>query len=224
MDILILAIIAVVIIVRLKNQLGNVDEEERAEIKKQMHQKMQNIQKDIMGQAQEAVKKVQEIHEKSETFKNQLTTGLDDLSRQNLDKILKKTNITLDFFITGAKSAFEMTLKAFCENDLAMLKQLLSEKIYLGFEKSIQHRQNLGQKLVTNLISIKNVEIAKVDIAGSEAIIKLKFTSKQINYVQDQNGNLIEGSKEEINELDDIWTFKKDMTSTNPNWIIFSTN
>ena len=224
MDILILAIIAFVIIFRMKSQLGNVDEEEKAAVKKKLHQKMQQIQKEVMGQAHEAVKKVSEIKEKNELVKNQLTASLDDLSEENLDKILKKSNLTLDHFITGAKSAFEMILKAFSENDLTILKQLLSNKIYLGFEKSIQHRQNLGQKLVTNLIAIKNVEISKVDISGNDAIIKINFTSKQINYIKDQNGNVIDGSKEDINELTDVWTFKKDLTSENPNWIIFSTN
>lgn len=224
MDILILAIIAFVIIFRLKNQLGNVDEEEQANIKKKLHKKIQEIQKDILNETQEAVKKVVDIDKKNESVKNQLTISLDDLSKKNLDNILKKSNLTLDFFITGAKSAFEMTLKAFCENDLTSLKRLLSNKIYTGFEQSIQHRQNLGQKLVTNLISIKNVEVYSVDLIGNDATIKIKFTSKQINYVQDQSGNLIDGSKEDINELDDIWTFKKDLTSSNPNWIIFSTN
>jgi len=224
MDILILAIIAFVIIFRLKSQLGNVDEEEKMAVKKKLHEKMRAIQKDILNQTQETVKKVSDISEKNEEVKNQLTASLDALSKENLGKVLKKSNITLDFFIEGAKSAFEMTLKAFCANNLDTLKQLLSAKIYSGFEKSIEHRQNLGQKLVTNLISIKNVEIVKVDIAGSDAVVKLRITSKQINYVQDQNDNLIDGSKEDINELDDVWSFKKDLSSPNPNWIIFSTN
>ncbi|MBL6665060.1 MAG: Tim44 domain-containing protein [Rickettsiales bacterium] len=223
-DILILAAIAFVILFKLKNQLGNVNDGEKEEIKKKLHSKMQEIQKEIMNQTQEAVKKASEINQKSESVKNQLTSNLDDLSKKQLDKILKKSNITLEFFINGAKSAFEMTLKAFSENDLQTLKQLLSDKIYSSFEQSINHRQNLGQKLTTNLIAIKNVEIIKVDLVGDEATIKLNFTSKQINYIQDQSNNLIDGSKEEINELNDIWTFKKNISSENPNWTIFSTN
>lgn len=223
-DILILAIIACVILFKLKNQLGNVDDSEREAVKKKMQSKMREIQKEIMNQTEAVVKKASEEYEKSEAVKNQLTANLDDLSKKQLDKILKKSNMTLDFFISGAKSAFEMTLKAFSQNDLKTLKQLLSEKIYSSFEKSIQHRQNLGQKLVTNLISIKNVEVAKVDLAGDEATIKLNFSSKQINYIQDANDNFIEGSKDEISELQDVWTFKRNLSSQNPNWIIFSTN
>jgi len=35
---------------------------------------------------------------------------------------------------------------------------------------------------------------------------------------------VIEGSKTEIVQVNDIWTFKKDLTSSNPNWVIIATN
>jgi predicted lipid-binding transport protein (Tim44 family) len=56
------------------------------------------------------------------------------------------------------------------------------------------------------------------------ASIVVKFVSKQINYVVDKDGNIITGRKDEISEVTDIWTFKRDVTSANPNWLISATN
>jgi predicted lipid-binding transport protein (Tim44 family) len=58
----------------------------------------------------------------------------------------------------------------------------------------------------------------------NNASIVIKFVSKQINYICDKEEKIIEGKKDEINEITDIWTFKKDLTSPNPNWIINSTS
>lgn len=225
MDLIILAAIACFILFRLKNQIGQVDDNEKNLIKKKLDAKIKEIHKEIIKQTQDQINNSQDFIKKDQEVKNQILANLDELSKNNLNKILKKSNISLDFFMNGAKSAFEMVLDAFSKNDLTTLQPLLSAKIFEGFEKSIKHRQTLGQKLVTNLISIKNVEITKVDLVGSEAAIKISFLSKQINYIQDQNNDsLISGSKEEIKELHDVWTFKKDLNSTNPNWLVVSTN
>ena len=223
MDLIILAAIAIFILLKLKNQIGIVDPQEQELLKKKLQEKMQKMQEEILQKEQKNQTKASAPKESA--IKDQSILGLDDLSQKNLEKILSKTNMTLDYFVDGSKSAFEMTLKAFSGNDASTLKSLLAPKILKGFEDSISHRQNLGQKLVTNLISIKNAQIKKIDLIGNEASIKMTFISKQINYIIDQNSDkIIEGSREEIKELSDSWTYTKNLDDQNPNWIITSTN
>jgi predicted lipid-binding transport protein (Tim44 family) len=55
------------------------------------------------------------------------------------------------------------------------------------------------------------------------AVVVISFVSKQINYITDKDSKIIEGRKDEIRELNDVWTFKKDINATNKNWVISST-
>jgi predicted lipid-binding transport protein (Tim44 family) len=54
-------------------------------------------------------------------------------------------------------------------------------------------------------------------------LITVKFSSEQINFLTNMSGKVIEGSKEEVNDVTDVWTFKKDTQSNNPNWFVSST-
>jgi predicted lipid-binding transport protein (Tim44 family) len=56
------------------------------------------------------------------------------------------------------------------------------------------------------------------------SLLKCSITSKQINYVSDKEQKIIEGKKDEISEINDIWTFKKDIKSPNPNWLVSATS
>jgi predicted lipid-binding transport protein (Tim44 family) len=120
--------------------------------------------------------------------------------------------------------AFEMVINAFSKEDYDTLKILLSENLYEGFKKSIDDRKANNQALTTNLISINECEIKSALLIDNMASIVLKINSKQINYILDKQQNLIHGSKEEIHDVNDIWTFKKNIKDNNPNWIIFATS
>lgn len=220
MDILFLAIVAIYIFMKLKSQLGNVDEEEKKSIRAKLDSRMQEIQKEVVRQAKEVIN---QANSENILTKNQLTSGLDISSKKALDEILQKSNITLDFFVEGAKSAFEMILTAFAKGDLETLKSLLSPEIFNSFQSAIKEREVNKQKLTTNLISIKNVEISQVSLNENLAIIKLNIFSKQINYVCNENNEVISGVKDQINEMSDSWTFSRDINSVNPNWQIIAT-
>ncbi|MBM5782179.1 MAG: Tim44 domain-containing protein, partial [Pelagibacterales bacterium] len=162
--------------------------------------------------------------EKEKSEEEKLLQNLDHKSKESFSKAMSSCNISTAFFINGAKSAFEMVIKAFSNADLETLKFLLSEKIYQSFEQAISQRKASGKVLVSNIISIDNAEVISALIIENKASIVVKIISKQINYVSDQNGEVLEGSKNEINELTDIWTFTKDITAQDPNWIIVSTH
>ena len=68
------------------------------------------------------------------------------------------------------------------------------------------------------IISIENEHI----IIPKQTIYRK--ISKQINYIADKEQKIIEGTKEEIAEITDIWTFKKDVKSPNPNWLVSATS
>jgi len=225
-DIIIFAAIAVYIFFRLNKQLGKIDEEEKRDIAakiininsaKKRTNKYSDLKEKVIGS--KVTQGNTDIIVKESDIKN-----LDDINKKSLIKILKKLNFSSRFFIEGSKSAFQSILKAFAEDQLESVKFLISDKIYQGFSKANEKRKVQGKTLITNIISFDNTKIVGANISGNNASITIEFNSQQINYVCDKEGNLIAGSKDEISQVNDIWTFKKDINSTNPNWIVSATS
>jgi predicted lipid-binding transport protein (Tim44 family) len=222
MDIIFFAAIAFFIFYKLNKQLGKVDEEEKKNIELKVvaaREKILEAQQVIKQQKQQSSFAIEADNQASEKILN----SLDVATKEIFNNILNRTNISAEFFVNGVKSAFEMILKAFASADLETLKFLLSDKIFKGFESAIIQRKLAEKTLITNLISIEKAEIISALIFENNASVAIKIVSKQINYIIDSKGQTVEGKKDEINEITDIWTFKKDINSANPNWVVSTT-
>ncbi len=222
MDIIFFAAIAFFIFYKLNKQLGKVDEEEKKNIELKVvaaRKKILDAQQVIKQQKQQSSFAIEADNQASEKILN----SLDVATKEIFNNILNRTNISAEFFVNGVKSAFEMILKAFASADLETLKFLLSDKIFKGFESAIIQRKLAEKTLITNLISIEKAEIISALIFENNASVAIKIVSKQINYIIDSKGQTVEGKKDEINEITDIWTFKKDINSANPNWVVSAT-
>lgn len=228
-DILFFAILAVFIFIKLKSQLGNVDEDQQNRMKNNAQDKMKKrarLLEELQGQMRannqnNPIKEAQKLEPKVD---ESLVVGLDVDSKAQFLAAMKACNVAPDFFLNGAKSAFEMVINAFAKGDLETLKFLLTDKIYAGFEESVNQRTQANQKLTSNLIAIDETKITSASMVANTALVTIEFTSQQINYVLDNNEKIVEGSKTDISTLTDIWTFKKDVSDNSPNWIIVSTN
>lgn len=221
MDILFFAAVALFIFFKLREQLGKISDEEKNKISEKIkanQAKIIEIQKQIESAASQSFEQ-NKPSAISERILNEISSDL----RTQLIEILQKCNISAEFFINGVKSAFEMIIKAFASKDFDTLKFLLSEKIYAGFANEINKRNSLEKTLQSNIISIDKTEIISASIIDNNALVTIKIVSKQINYFTNMKDEIIEGRKDEIIELTDIWTFKKDLTSENPNWSVSAT-
>jgi hypothetical protein len=56
----------------------------------------------------------------------------------------------------------------------------------------------------------------------STVVIAVYFLSEQINFVKNDKGDIISGSTSTINKVEDVWQFKKNVTSSDPSWLLTS--
>lgn len=144
-----------------------------------------------------------------------------DAAKDGVIEIAERdTSFNIKNFIAGASSAFEMVCKAYTDNDTATLKILLSDELYNSFNKKLDGFFRQNQKNILSLVSVKVVEVAGANLFGSNAKIVLKLQSEQINFTKDESGNVIEGSTNAIDVVDDEWTFERNIKSSSPNWLI----
>ena len=127
-------------------------------------------------------------------------------------------------FLAGARAAFEIVVNAFAKADTAALQPLLSEPVYASFSEAIRARQTAHERLETNLTTIKSVEIAEADLAGDVATIGVKIVSDQTNVTRAADGSVVDGNPDHVEEKTDLWTFSRSVRARDPNWTLVATH
>jgi len=127
-------------------------------------------------------------------------------------------------FLNGAKGAYEMIVTAFAKGDIATLRSLLGDEVYRSFAAAIEQRQGRGETQETTLVGIKEAEIVEADVTGSRmAEVTVRFVSELVNATRDKAGQLIAGNPNAVEETIDIWTFARNLRSSDPNWQLIAT-
>lgn len=126
-------------------------------------------------------------------------------------------------FIAGAKAAFEMIVGAYAKGDVKTLKTLLAPDVFKNFATAIETRAKEGQTLVSQLIGLASVTIEAARLSGTEAHVTLRFISEQVNALNDKSGTVIDGDPTKVEKVVDLWTFMRDVRSKDPNWFLVET-
>ncbi|HKU93953.1 MAG TPA: Tim44/TimA family putative adaptor protein [Vineibacter sp.] len=123
----------------------------------------------------------------------------------------------------GARSAFEMIVGAFAKGDVATLRTLLDDATFGSFESAIRDRQARQQTLETNLVGFLSTEIVNAEMEGSRALVTVRFVTEQINVTRDVDGLAVDGNPNTVERVTDLWTFARDTRSNDPNWLLVRT-
>jgi len=133
-------------------------------------------------------------------------------------------NFSVTEFIGGAKAAFEMIIKAFSKGDGSALRTLLGKDAYKGFMAAIEERKKKDIVEETTIVAILSANIKDVILNKKIAKIAVHFVSEQINLVKDKQGKVIEGDPSQVDNIEEIWTFERNLASSNPNWELVQTS
>lgn len=121
-------------------------------------------------------------------------------------------------FLNGAREAFRMILAAYAAGDRDTLRALANDEIYESLETAISDRESRDETLDATLIGIQAAKIDSVDVEGTVAQVTVRFESEQSNVTRNAEGQPIAGAPNQVETIVDLWTFERDMSSSNPNW------
>ena len=200
-DILIFAVIAVLLVLRLRSVLGQKtgyeDQSRGKETAERFEQKPIPIRPDLQDATNDG-------------------HGMDALRRA-------EPSFSEAQFLDGARAAFGIILSAYAEGDIAQLKRLLSYDLLQNFTQSIQQRASDGEALSITIEDISHVSILNAQVFDNIASVTVDFHSTQTRMITDEGGNVIEDEGTGKLELVDIWTFERDLTLSDPNWKLAET-
>ena len=114
-------------------------------------------------------------------------------------------------FLAGAQWAFETIVKAFAAGDKQALGPLLSDQVYADFAAAIDQRGGGRDEHATDFVRIVSATFDEARLDGRMAEISVRFVSEQRT-----------GAGEEV-RLSDLWRFSRDVSSKDPNWRLVAT-
>jgi predicted lipid-binding transport protein (Tim44 family) len=127
-------------------------------------------------------------------------------------------------FLEGAKSAYAMVLEAYWRGDKDELAQLCDKDVYDGFIAGIDARGAAGETLDNRLIRIEEAVIDHAELDGATARIRVRFVADVASVTRNAEGQVIAGSLDDAIESRDLWTFSRNVTSAEPDWLLDETD
>ncbi len=141
-----------------------------------------------------------------------------------MDIKLADRTFDTDHFLEGARHAYEMIVTAFARGDRAALRPLLSEEVFAAFDQVIRERERKNERVEFTFVGFREVKLTAAALKRTVAEITVSFFSQFISATLDASGALVEGDSKSVREVTDIWSFERDVRSSDPNWRLVATS
>ncbi len=198
-DILIFGVIAVFLILRLRNILGTKTDVNNQDINnRETSKNFSNIV----------------------PFKEKRENG--DL--KEIEKILKADpQFKVDDFLAGSKTFFKMVLESFANGNVDNIAPYLKPSVLKSFKIAINERIKEKETEMIELNSIKKNEIRSVSVTKTSIKISVFFETLQVRALMNKDSEVIDGDKDNEILVKDEWVFERKINSDNPNWVLVET-
>lgn len=127
-------------------------------------------------------------------------------------------------FLEGAKGAYRMILEAFWKGDLDALRGRVDDHVVEAFASAIEQRKQDGLTLDNRLVTIEQAVISEATLERGVAVITVRFEADIAAVTRNAEGQVIAGSLSDAVQTRDLWTFRRDTGSRDPNWLLVETD
>ena len=127
-------------------------------------------------------------------------------------------------FVEGAQAAYRLILEAYWRGDVDALAPYADDDVRAAFAEAIAMRETEGHVLDNRLVSINRAVIKNAELDGRVARVTVGFDADIAAVTRDREGNVVAGSLSDAVPTHDVWTFQRDLSSRDPNWILIETD
>ena len=127
-------------------------------------------------------------------------------------------------FLEGAKSAYRMILEDFWKGDLEALRSHVEPHVYEAFASAVEQRHKDGLTLDNRLVTIDQAVISEATLERGVAVIMVRFEADIAAVTRNSEGQVVAGSLSDAVQTRDLWTFRRDTGSRDPNWLLIETD
>lgn len=127
-------------------------------------------------------------------------------------------------FLDGSKSAYRMILEAFWKGDLEAMRPLVDDHVFETFAGAVEQRTKEGLALDNRLIAIDQAIIAGAEVDREVALVTVRFEADIAAVTRNSAGQVVAGSLSDAIQTRDRWTFRRNIASRDPNWLLVETD
>jgi predicted lipid-binding transport protein (Tim44 family) len=119
-------------------------------------------------------------------------------------------------FLGGAKSAYEMIVKAFAAGDRSKLRDLLAPPVMAGFDTAIAAREAENRTETVEFLHQPRADLEKAEVVGADlARVTVRFLAEFRSRTKGPEGEGVEDRR-----TAELWTFERHLKSRDPNWML----
>jgi predicted lipid-binding transport protein (Tim44 family) len=92
------------------------------------------------------------------------------------------------------------------------------------FAGAVEQRTKDGLALDNRLVAIDQAVLAAVELERSVALVTVRFEADIAAVTRNSAGEVVAGSLSDAIQTRDRWTFRRDISSRDPNWLLVETD
>ncbi|MEO6248957.1 MAG: Tim44/TimA family putative adaptor protein [Sphingomicrobium sp.] len=127
-------------------------------------------------------------------------------------------------FLEGAKAAYRLVLENFWKGDLDAFRAHVDDHVFDTFATAVEERKAGGLTLDNRLVAIEQAVIAEAQVNRAVAELTVRFEADIAAVTRDAEGAVVAGSMSDAVQTRDRWTFRRDLSSRDPNWLLIETD
>lgn len=189
------------------------------------------LSEDELKQKEEAIKKY--LEDKIKTENNNCACNSNNIfAQQNKAQIEEPKQITIltksnkqeeefseEMFLKTVEKVVDMVIIGLAENKTDVLKTLLTIPMYVIFEKEVEQNIKEHKVLKSVIVSFEDKKI----LSRTQNVVEVQLSMKQINYIENEKGEITSGNKNETLIIKEVWEFVKNKEQGNEvPWLINS--
>jgi predicted lipid-binding transport protein (Tim44 family) len=127
-------------------------------------------------------------------------------------------------FLEGAKAAYRMILEGFWKGDLDVIRPHVDAHVFETFEAAVEQRKKDGLTLDNRLVAVEQAVISEANVERSVATLTVRFEADIAAVTRNSEGQVVAGSMSDAVQTRDLWAFRRDLASRDPNWLLIETD
>jgi predicted lipid-binding transport protein (Tim44 family) len=127
-------------------------------------------------------------------------------------------------FLEGSKAAYRMILEAFWKGDLDVVRPHADDHVFETFAGAVEQRQKDELTVDNRLVAVEQALIADAQLERSVALVTVRFEADIAAVTRNKDGEVVAGSLSDAVQTRDLWTFRRDIASNDPNWLLIETD
>ena len=127
-------------------------------------------------------------------------------------------------FLEGAKGAYRLILESYWKGELDALRPHVDDHVFDTFSGAVEQRKTAGLTIDNRLVAIDQAVIAEASVDRSVALLTVRFEADIAAITRNSAGEVVAGSLSDAVQTRDLWTFRRELTSRDPNWLLVETD